>query len=71
MTWDYRKFPRHPVAAEKFKTRGTNTIISHYHYRVDPELGKGVCVIRRIPCACTACMAQFDKYWSPTIDPSS
>ena len=34
-TWDYRKFTSHPVAAEMFETRGRNTIISHYHYRVD------------------------------------
>ena len=43
MTWDYHKFPRHPVAAEKFKMRGRNTIISPYHYKVYPLLGKGVC----------------------------
>ena len=63
MTWDYWKFPRHPVAAEKFETRGTNTILFHYHYRFDPKLGKGVCVIFQIPCACTAYVAQIHKYW--------
>ena len=62
MTWDYWKFTRHTVAAEKFKTRGTNNIISHYNYRVDPELGKCVCVNIRIPCACTACVDRLDKY---------
>ena len=35
-TWGYRKFPRHPVSAEKFEMRGRNTILLNYHYRVDP-----------------------------------
>ena len=42
ITWDYLKFPRHPVAAEKFKMRGGNTIIWYYHYSFHKELGKGV-----------------------------
>ena len=70
-TWDYWKFPRHPVAAEKLEARGRNTILSHYNYRVDPKLGKGVCMIRRIPCEFPTCVAQLDKYWLPTIYPSS
>ena len=59
-TWDYWKFPRHLVAEEKFEMRGINTIISYYHYRVDPELGKGFCDIRRITCAFPVCFAQLD-----------
>ena len=51
--------------------RGRNTILPHYWYRVDPELGKYICAIHRIPCACPAYVYQFDKYWLPTIDPSS
>ena len=49
--------------------RGRNTIIFHYHYRVDPELGNGVCAIRRMTCACSSCIDQLDKYWLPTIGP--
>ena len=45
ITWDYRKFPSHPFAAENFETRGRNTILSHFRYRVGPELGKGICAI--------------------------
>ena len=71
MTWDSRKFSRHPVSAEKFKMRRINITILHYHYRVDPELGKGGCEIFRIPCACSDCFAQLDKYWLATIAPSS
>ena len=70
MTWDYRKFSRHPVAAEKFKKRRRNTIISHHHYRIDPELGKCSCAILRIPCACPVCVHQPDKYWLTIITPS-
>ena len=43
----------------------------HYHYRFDPKLGKGVCVIFQIPWACTAYVAQIHKYWLPTIAQSS
>ena len=43
--WDYQKFPRNPVDAEKFETRGINTILLYYHYRVDLKLGKCVCAI--------------------------
>ena len=57
MTWDYCKFPRHPVATENFEMRGINTILLHYHYTVDPKLGKVVCLIHRIPCACPVCVA--------------
>ena len=38
---------------------------------VDTELVKGICAINRIPCAYPACVAQLDKYWLPTIYPSS
>ena len=50
--------------------RGRNNIISHYHYRVDPKLGKGVCEILHIPCACPSCVAQLDKYWLTNIAPT-
>ena len=57
--------------AEKFKTRERNTFIFHHNYRVDTELGKGVCDISWISCACTDCVNQFDKYLLPTISTSS
>ena len=40
-----------------------NNILLHYHYRLDKKLGKGVCGILLIPCACPARVAQLDKYW--------
>ena len=36
---------------------------------IDLELGKCVCAILRIPCACQAFVAQLDKYWLPNIPP--
>ena len=71
ITWDYCNFPRHPFAAEKSEIIGRNTIISYYHYRVDQEHDKGVCGICRFPCACPNYVAELDKYWLPTIPPSS
>ena len=62
MSWDYRKFPRHPVAAENSQTRGRNTILLHYLFRVEPKLGKSVCDIFRIKYACPAYVSQLDKY---------
>ena len=69
MSWYYWKFPRHPVSAEKFEIRGSNTILSHYHYRVYPKLGKGVCYIHHIPCAHTSCASKIDKYWLSNFAP--
>ena len=71
MSWYYQKFPSHSVAAETFEIRGRNTITLYYNYMVDPNIGKGVCVIFRILCACKACVAQLDKYWLPNCAPSS
>ena len=35
----------------------------NYHLHFDPKLGNGVCVIRRISCACVACTPMLDKPW--------
>ena len=34
-----------------------------YHIRCDPELGKGFCAMRRIPCACSRRVEQLSKPW--------
>ena len=70
MSWDNQKYTRHPVAAKKFKMRGSNTFILNYHYRVDPKHGKYVCAICRVPCTCPACVDQLDKYFLPNCAPS-
>ena len=43
----------------------------HYHYRVDPNIGKDLCAICWIPCACPACVGQLDKHWLPNCAPLS
>ena len=48
---------------------GRNNIILRYHYMVDIELGKCICEIFHITCACQACVSKLDKYWLPTIAP--
>ena len=70
MTWDYWSFPCHKFAPERFKTRGRNTILYHYHYRVDPDIGRGVFAICLTSCAFLACVSQLDEYWLPNCAPS-
>ena len=36
-----------------------------YHIRCDPDLGKGFCAMRRIPCACTGCVEKLPNPWLP------
>ena len=38
-----------------------------YHIRFDPELGKGFCAMRRIPCACYGCVEKLSKPWLPNL----
>jgi hypothetical protein len=39
-----------------------------YHIRCDPDLGQGFCAMRRIPCACNACVQQLSHKWMPNTD---
>ena len=39
-----------------------------YHIRCDPDLGKGFCDMRRIPCACTGWVEQLFNTWLPNRD---
>ena len=38
------------------------------HIRYDPDLDKGFCAIRHIPCACTGCVEQLSNPWLPNLD---
>ena len=44
------------------------TVKHFYHIRCDPDLDKGFCDMRRIPCACTRCVDQLSKPWLPYLD---
>ena len=70
MTWNKKKFPKLNVIHGKSKIRGSETVLSHYHYRMDPKLGKSKCAMRRIPCLCLACSNQLDLDWIPGTSPS-
>ena len=39
-----------------------------YHIICYPELGKGFCAMRRIPCACYGCVEQLSKPWLPNLE---
>ena len=38
-----------------------------YHIRCDPDLGEGLCAMRRIPCDCSGCVEQLSKPWLPNL----
>ena len=38
-----------------------------YRIRCDPELDKGFCAMRHIPCACSGCVEQLSKPWLPNL----
>ena len=44
-----------------------NGILGHYSIQVSKELGKGKAAMRRIPCACAACLAQLEEQWKPGV----
>ena len=46
------------------------TMKHFYHIRCDPDLDKGFCAMRRIPCACTGCVEQISKLWLTNLDKS-
>ena len=45
-----------------------NGMLAHYNFRVSKELGMGRAAVRRIPCACDACLDQLEKPWVPGVD---
>ena len=51
----------HPVESEQYEMRERGNILSYYHYRVVPKIGKAVRFIFCITFACTAFVAQPDK----------
>jgi hypothetical protein len=43
---------------------------SMYNLRADPDLGFGRVAVQRIPCACEACLHQFNQEWDPNVEVS-
>ena len=44
------------------------TMKHFYHIICDTDLDKGLCAMRRIPCACTGCSEQLSNTWLPNLD---
>ena len=63
------QFPALLFCGPHYKPRGARGLSKHYHLRFDPKLGKGVCSIHHIPCACVACISMLDKPWISGIIP--
>ena len=38
------------------------------HIRCDPDLDKGFCAMRHIPCDCTECVEQLSNPWRTKLD---
>ena len=43
------------------------TMKHFYNIICDPNLDKGLCAMRRIPCACTGCVQQLSKPCLPNL----
>jgi hypothetical protein len=44
-----------------------NGIGAMYHLRIEPWLGVGKAIVRRIPCACDGCISQLKLPWQPGV----
>ena len=44
------------------------TMKHFYNIRCNPDLYKGLCAMRQIPCTCNGCVEQLIKHWSPNLD---
>ena len=60
---DTNQFLPLPFCGPHPKPRGARGASKHYNLRFDPELGHGICKIRRIPCACFVCPSMLDQQW--------
>ena len=70
MGWLTKLFPNIKIAKGKIKIRGSSTVLSHYHYCMDPCLVRGKCAMRQIPCACIECTIQLEKQWVHSVSPN-
>jgi hypothetical protein len=70
MTWTNSCFKSLNIADGRSQVHGSATVLSHYHYRMDPMLGENKCLLRRIPCLCQFCNTQLKLAWIPGVEPS-
>ena len=63
MNCDTNQFPTLPFCGSHPNPHGAMGLGKNYHLNFDPNLGHGICAIRRIPCACVACTSMLDQPW--------
>ena len=51
-----------------FHSGKKNGLMMHYNLRFDPDLGTGWAAVRRIPCACDACIEQLKLPWNRQLN---
>ena len=61
MAWTNSKFPNLNVVPYMSKIRESSTVLSHYHYKLDLNLGCGRWAMIRIACLCKLYTDQLDK----------
>ena len=61
------QFPEFSFSGPHSKPHDKRVLSKHYHFRFDPKIVLGVCVILRIHCACVVCTSMLDKYWMSGI----
>ena len=63
MCCDTNQFPTLPFCGSHPKPHGARGLGKNYYLRFDPNIGHGICEIRRIPFVCVACTPIIDKPW--------
>ena len=63
MYFETNQFPALPFYGPQKKPRGSRGLGKNYHLPFEPKLGRGICAICRIPCACVECTSMMDKPW--------
>ena len=57
------QFPALPFCGSHPKPHGSRGLSKHYYLRFDPKLGRGICAICCILCACVVFTSMLDKPW--------
>ena len=66
-TVSYPNLTKKTKGWKKISNQKYNGIQHHYNFRADPVLGLGFLAVRRIPCACEACIIQLKKPWKKNL----
>ena len=67
MYCDNNQFPELPFFVPHTKPHGSRGLSKHYCLCFNPKLGRVICDIHRIPCACVGCTSMMNKPWISCI----